>query len=115
MKFRLVSSARAMAIALLLAAQPGNAMELDPDKGLHDWQVRRLMQPSPQELERERMGSVYIYDGLTDREVEIALDKHFGRIEHMMFVGTVNRDAGGEPMHDGVSAQYVAPSGGCDE
>lgn len=77
----------AVAVGLLSFSNLGNGMELDPDKALHDWQVRRLMDPSPQELETERMGNVYIYDGLTELEVDTALNTHFSRIQHMMFVG----------------------------
>lgn len=60
-----------------------------PDQNLHGWQVRRLMQPSATELKKEHGGSVYIYDGLAEHEVDLALDAHFERIEHMMFIGTV--------------------------
>ena len=85
----------------------------DPDRALRDWQVRRLMQPSPYELKKERRGSVYIYDGLTEREVETALDTNFDRIQHMMFMGTVRTDASGQPLRDTATGQLIQESGGC--
>ena len=85
----------------------------DPDRALHDWQMRRLMQPSPYELKKERRGSVYIYDGLTEREVETALDTNFDRIQHMMFMGTVRTDASGQPLRDTATGKLIQESGGC--
>lgn len=84
----------------LLAISPGMAQT--PNDNLHQWQVRRLMQPTPAELDKERSGNVYIYDGLSEREVESALDTHFERIERMMFVGTVKAaPAGGTTVESG--------------
>lgn len=107
----------AVAISLLsvavAVADPGLGLVHDPDRVLHDWQVRRLMQPSPYELKKERSGSVYIYDGLTEREVETALDTNFDRIQHMMFMGTVRTDASGQPLRDTATGQLIQESGGC--
>jgi len=113
MKLRFLFSVGAMAIGLLSFVDPGNGMELDPDQALHDWQVRRLMEPSPRELEKERTGYVYIYDGLTGREVDTALDIQFPRIQSMMFVGTVKTDTRGEPLQNADSGQFIQESGGC--
>jgi hypothetical protein len=113
MKVTFAFSMVAMAVSFLSCANPGNGMALDPDKALHDWQVQRLMEPSPRDLEKERKGSVYIYDGLTEREVDTALDTRFPRIQNMMFVGTVKTDARGEPMKDVRSGQYIQESGSC--
>ena len=94
-------------------ADPGLGLGHDPDRALHDWPVRRLMQPSPYELKKERRGSVYIYDGLTEREVETALDTNFDRIQHMMFMGTVRTDASGQPLRDTATGKLIQESGGC--
>jgi hypothetical protein len=112
MKVTFVFSMGGMAASLLSIANPGIGMDLDPDKALHDWQVQRLLEPSQRELEKERKGSVYIYDGLTDREVDTALKTQFPRIQNMMFVGTVKTGARGEPVQD---AGYVKESGGCGD
>jgi hypothetical protein len=100
---------------LLIA--PEASVAATPDQALHDWQIRRLMQPMPSELQSERSGSVYIYDGLTEREVDAALDAkldaNFERIQYMMFMGTIKTDAIGQPLQDETSGQPVQESGGC--
>jgi len=115
MKHSFIFSVGAMAVSLSTFANLSSGIELDPDKALHDWQVRRLMNPTPQELEKERMGNVYIYDGLTEREVDTALNTRFSRIQNMMFVGTVKTDTSGEALQDPVSGQSIQESGGCNE
>ena len=52
----------------------------------HGWQANRLMQPTAAQLEAEARGKVVIYDGLDMRQVNVALDRHFERIQNMMFV-----------------------------
>lgn len=52
----------------------------------HDWQLSRLMAPTPAQLVAERRGQVFIYDALAINEVDAALDAHFDRIQHMMFI-----------------------------
>jgi hypothetical protein len=113
MKPALIFSMGVMAASLLSVANPGNGKDLDPDKALHDWRMQRLMAPAPRDLEKERNGSVYIYEGLTEREVDDALETQFPRIQNMMFVGTVKTDARGEPLQDAESGKYVQESGGC--
>jgi hypothetical protein len=92
-----------------LAGDPG----FDPDVALHDWQLRRLMHPSSHELQEEQSAKVYIYDGLTDREVDQALDNNFQRIESMMFVGTVKTDKQGQQLINTETGQPIQESGGC--
>ena len=74
------------AIALMCAVPV--AAEDSAQANLEQWQLRRLNEPTERELAHEREGNVYIYDGLTAREVDQALSAHFERIEYMMFVGT---------------------------
>lgn len=90
-----------------------NADAKDMDLALHDWQVRRLMQPSPRELKDEALGKVSIYDGLTDREVEQALNGHFNRIEFMMFMGTIKTDERGQVLKDAETGEPLQESNGC--
>lgn len=89
------------------------AGDLDTDQGLHDWQLRRLMQPTQHELRNEGLGRVYVYDGLTDREVERALNEHFGRIEFMMFMGTTKTDERGQVLKDAETGKPLQESNGC--
>jgi hypothetical protein len=77
-----------LAAAALMCAVPVSAAEDSAQTNLEQWLLRRLNQPTEHERKHEREGNVYIYDGLTDREVEQALSRNFGRIEYMMFVGT---------------------------
>jgi hypothetical protein len=113
MRLTYVASIEVMAVSLLSCASPGNGMQLDPDRALHDWQLQRLMQPSPRDLDKEHTGYVYVYDGLSEREVDTALKIHFPRIQNMMFVGTVKTDARGEPLQDAASGKYAQESRGC--
>jgi len=94
-----------------LLAQP--AWASNTNKNLHDWQLTRLLQPHPREVARENAGQVYIYDGLTDKEVERALDTQFSRIQNMMFVGTVKTDTKGSAIVDPVTGQVQRDSSGC--
>ena len=113
MKHELIEVIVTGAVSLLSVAEPTLGIAQDSDQALHDWQLRRLMQPLPHELEKERSGSVYIYDGLTEREVEGALSAHFERIQYMMFMGTVKTDGRGEPLRDSATGQFIQESGGC--
>jgi hypothetical protein len=115
---RVMKSSRRMFAAVVLgtlamASLPVQAADQDADKALHDWQVRRLTQPLPQELAKERSGSVYVYDGLTDREVDAALTGYFERIQYMMFVGTKKTDEQGKLKLDSATGQVMQESGGC--
>lgn len=81
-----------LAILAALGAAPAIADVQDPQSSLEQWLLRRLNEPTPRERAHERRGNVYVYDGLTDREVDQALSRHFDRIEYMMFVGTRKTD-----------------------
>jgi hypothetical protein len=72
------------------------------------WQTDALLNPSPDRLERERSGGVTIYDGLTDKEVDSALDAQFHRVQSMMFVNVVITDDGGEPLRDAVTGEMLS-------
>jgi hypothetical protein len=113
MKPTFISHMEVVAVSIVFVGCSGPGMAQDPDQALHDWQVRRLMQPLPHELQKERSGSVYIYDGLTGKEVETGLDSNFERIQNMMFVGTVKTDARGEPLRDADTGRLIQESGGC--
>lgn len=47
-----------------------------------------LFSPGKATLAAEARGRVTIYDGLTQRVVDRALDEQFERIDHMMFIRT---------------------------
>lgn len=54
-----------------------------PDVGR---QVQLLVTPSESQLAAEQRGRVFIYDFLEIGQVNVALNKHFERIQNMMFV-----------------------------
>ncbi len=96
---------------LLLIAQMHAATGGQP---AGDWQQRRLMQPSAEEVRWEQAGNIMIYDGLTDRQVGVALDGNFPRIESMMFTGIVVTDSKGDPAEDPATGELITENDGCD-
>lgn len=58
------------------------------------FQYKTLFNPTPGQLRAEERGRVMIYDGLDNAAVERALDEHFDRIEHMMFIHTRQNSSG---------------------
>jgi hypothetical protein len=101
-----ISSFAALMFACQIQAAAGGNSE--------EWQQRRLMHPTTQELDWEQAGHVMIYDGLSDRQVATAMDRHFERIQSMMFTGIVVTDAAGEPQTDPVTGEIITENDGCD-
>jgi hypothetical protein len=102
-----------------LTAMPLAGAQHDGDHHLEathadNWQLRRLMSPTADELAREARGEVMLYDGLTDKQVDAAMSANFDRIGSMMFLGTIVTDESGEgvPASDG-SMTYALEDGGC--
>ncbi len=85
-----------------------------PQAAEDDWQLRMLNKPSQAQLELEKKGRVFIYDGLTDAQVEQAVDQQFDRMEAMMFVRTKVTDTDGEIMTDPESGEWIVEDDGCD-
>ena len=77
------------------------------------WQQRRLNYPTIEELQWERNNHIMIYENLTDQEVEHAVDKHFNRVQSMMFVNTVVTDHDGSPLEDPDTGKIVTEDDGC--
>lgn len=103
----------ATVLALLIALPPSaHAVDASADENLQKWQLRRLLVPTERERVHEREGNVYIYEGLTDRQVDQALDRNFDRIEYMLFLGTRRTDGDGEPMRN-ASGKFQTESADC--
>ena len=96
---------------ILLALQVDSAVSNEPT---NEWQQRRLMHPSPDEILWEQAGNIMIYDGLSDRQVGAAMDGHFPRIESMMFTGTIVTDSMGKPVEDPTTGEFITENDGCD-
>jgi hypothetical protein len=58
-------------------------------------ELRRLFDPTDAELASEAEGRIYIYDGLTDRDIQRAMNEEFERVENMMFIRTRKTDTDG--------------------
>ena len=90
-----------LAAGTLMGAGPAGAANDAAEANLEQWLLWRLNDPTQRERAHEREGNVYIYDGLTDRDVDLALSRHFDRIEYMMFVGTRRTEPSGTAPGDG--------------
>ena len=67
----------------------GAAVQADDDSPVAlslDYQKQRLLAPTPAQRATETRGGVYIYDSLEAGQVDAALDRHFDRIQNMMFI-----------------------------
>jgi hypothetical protein len=111
----------ALSIAVLwlpIAGLPASHVHADPgapataSTSPGNWQLRRLMEPTPTERAREAAGEVVIYDSLTDKDVEAAMSAHPERIRNMMFLGTIVTDDEGEAVFDPVGG-FALEDDGC--
>ena len=82
---------------LVLATTPAQAMD--------NYQYSALFTPGDYTLKAEAKGRVMIYDGLTSKTVDRAMNEQFNRIDNMMFVGIVHEQENGE---------YYVEDDGCD-
>jgi hypothetical protein len=89
---------------LLCAARPAAA---------GDWQEKLLLNPPDSQLNLEQRGRIMIYDGLTDKQIAMALDTQFDRIESMMFVRTIVTNDEGDAMRDNETGQVIVEDDGC--
>ena len=92
-----------------LANHTGQPNEAD------DWQHQQIHHPGKAQLQRERQGRVTIYDGFTDREVDSILDRHFRRMDYMMFTRIKLTDQRGRVLKDRVTEKDITEDDGCDE
>ncbi|MCG7983715.1 MAG: hypothetical protein JAY90_13325 [Candidatus Thiodiazotropha lotti] len=84
--------------------------EFDPD----DWQMRRLMSASESDVRAESAGLVMIYDGLTDKPISPALERHFNRIDAMIFNSVIITDSAGLPKQNPLTGEILIEQDGCD-
>lgn len=84
-----------------------------PSEAEDAWQERMLFHPPASQLEREKRGTIVIYDGLLDTRIAQAMDTQFERIQSMMFVRTIATDADGEILRDEETDTVVVEDDGC--
>jgi hypothetical protein len=75
--------------------------------------MRRLLEPTPAEIEAEQDGRIYIYESLTVADIEQAMTEEFSRIESMMFIRVPKTDASGEPKKDEQTGEIIYEDDGC--
>jgi hypothetical protein len=78
-----------------------------------EFEQRRLFSPTEAELASEAEGRIYIYDGLTDIDVQRALNDEFDRVENMMFIRTKKTDEAGEVKRDADTGEVEYDDDGC--
>jgi len=96
---------RAMFFLLLGAASSasfGNENEL-----MYEFQLDQLLEPSDEQLHMESAGQVFIYDGLKESDIKLALDDQQHRMHSMMFVNVVWTDESGQPIIDPYTGEVV--------
>ena len=101
-------------MAVVLALSSAHHLSYAEPPSAHSWQMKRLFKPTDADLKSETRGRVMIYDGLTDKMVERALDEQFHRVDAMMFTRTVVTDSDGAPRRDADSGAVVYEDDGCD-
>lgn len=98
---------RLVAILCLIMATTAVAEDV------RDIELRRLFDPTEAELASETDGRIYIYDGLTDVDVQRALNEEFDRVENMMFIRTKKTDETGAVKRDTETGEIEYEDDGC--
>lgn len=96
---------RAMFFLLLTTAAGasyGKEMDL-----MYEFQLEQLLDPTNEQLYMENDGQVFIYDGLKDSDIQLALDNQQHRMHSMMFVNVVWTDESGQPIVDPFTGEIV--------
>jgi hypothetical protein len=108
----IVMNTRNRLVTTLLVAMGINATSVRAD--IYSWYLQQLFEPGKHQLARERDGSVMIYYGLRDSDVKRAMDDQFGRIESMMFTGTIVTGPDGKPAREAATGKVIVEEDGCD-
>lgn len=98
-------------MAMLTVTNMSHANEFESSE---NWQMSRLFHPTEADLASEKKGRIMIYDGVTDKTVDRALDEHFDRIGALMFTRTIVTDDTGNPLRDPETNEIVVEEDGCD-
>lgn len=77
------------------------------------WQLKRLFSPSARQLTMEKRHKVYTYVGLTDRQLEAAMDENFDRIQSFMIANVIITDETGKPRRDPKTGEILTEDDGC--
>lgn len=100
--FRLIIFIAGFMLCTSVMAQQDDAMDL-----MYEFQFDQLMDPSEEQLVLEKEGYVFIYDGLKESDIQLALDKYQDRMGSMMFINVVWTNEAGEPLVDPYTGQPI--------
>ena len=101
-------------ISLVMMVTVTNMSRADDSESSNSWQLSRLFHPTEADLANEKKGRIMIYDGMTDKTVDRALDEHFDRIGALMFTRTIVTDDAGIPLRNPDTNEIVVEEDGCD-
>ena len=105
-----MNTQRRILVALpMLVSLSGPAAATD----LQEWQLNRIFHPTAKQLQREHQGNIFIYDGLTDRNIEQAMKRQFDRVDSMMFINVIKTDKRGDVVKDPETGAPVTEEDGC--
>ena len=95
-------------IVILLIGLLNNVVQAYEYDLTAELQYDQLMAPSFDQQRLEQDGKLFIYSGLKESDIRLAMDNHHQRIGSMMFVNVVWTDAEGEPLVDPATGQVFA-------
>ena len=103
-----------LGIACMLFATTGASVFAESDDAVHtSWQLQRLFDPTPGQVQRESDNRVFIYNELPDTVIDRALNEQFNRVDRMMFTGTIVTDNEGSPIVNPDTGEPVTIDDGC--
>ena len=80
---------------------------------LDSWSKKQMFEPGKSLLRAEAKGRITIVAGATDVQVGEFMDKHFSRIDNMMFVSTIVTNDSGEIAYDENSGEPQVEDDDC--
>jgi hypothetical protein len=113
---QLIQEKTAMERPLLLTSVFAGSLLISPlgqATDLRDIELRRLFEPTPAELRAEQAGRVYIYEGLQEADIALALAEQFTRASSMMFIRVKPTPAAPTPGQDGDPTRTYYQDDGC--
>ncbi len=102
----ITSCIRRALLFIFLTAVTGASFGKEMDL-MYEFQLDQLLDPSEEQLQLENVGHIFIYDGLKESDIKLALDEQQHRMHAMMFVNVIWTDDTGEPIVDPFTGQIV--------
>jgi hypothetical protein len=77
------------------------------------WTLKRLFNPSARQLKMEQHQKIFTYIGLTDKQLDAAMDENFDRIQSFMIANVIVTDENGKPKHNTETGEVITEDDGC--